>query len=173
MLLTVTPGTDVSPRRRQLTAEGGELGLMRMRVAILIWLFTGLTLTQSFAGSRRGSQSNVYGPEVRAFLDLMRQEEVELDFQIKHGEINRRDYLRSKSKIVILRQTVLDMAKQSGGDHVPELYVKAAPEVSQLVEDGLKALKGIKPGEAINQRWRYIGSVIRGEAFYIFERLTP
>jgi hypothetical protein len=146
---------------------------MRTRVAIQICLFIGLVFARGLTACCQDSQSNVYGPEVRAFLDLMRQEEVELDFQIKHNEINRRDYLRSRSKITILRQAVLDLAKRSGEDHVPELYVKAAPEVSQLIEDGLKALKGVKRGDAINQKWRYIGSVTRGEVFYIFERLTP
>jgi hypothetical protein len=146
---------------------------MRTRAAIQICLFMGLAFTQCLAGSGQNSQSPGYGPEVRAFLDLMRQEEVELEFQIKHNEINRRDYLRSRNKIAILRQSVLDVAKQTGVDHVPELYVKAASEVSQLIEDGLKALKGIKRGELINQKWRYIGSVSKGEMFYIFERLTP
>ena len=146
---------------------------MRTRVGILICLFVGSAFMQGHAGSRRSSQSSDYGPEVRAFLDLMRQEEVELDFQIKHSEIDRRDYLRSKSKIAILRQAVLGIVKQRGEDHVPELYVKAAPEVSQLVEDGLRALKGVKPGEAINRKWRYIGNVNKGEVFYIFERLMP
>jgi hypothetical protein len=148
---------------------------MGTRVAILICLFFffGLAFMQGLAGSFQGLQSNAYGPEVRAFLDLMRQEEVELEFQVKHSEINRRDYLRSKSKIIILRQAVLNMVRQRGEDHVPELYVKAATEVSQLIEDGLKAIKGVKPGEAVNQKWRYVGSVIRGEVFYIFERLTP
>jgi hypothetical protein len=146
---------------------------MRTRVAIQICLFIGLAFARGLADCCQDSQPNVYGPEVRAFLDLMRQEEVELDFQIKHSEINRRDYLRSKSKITILRQAVLDLVKRSGEDHVPEIYVKAAPEVSQLIEDGLKALKGVKRGDAINQKWRYIGSVTKGEVFYIFERLTP
>jgi hypothetical protein len=146
---------------------------MQTRVAIQILFFIGLVFTQGLSTGVRCCQSHGYGPEVRAFLDLMRQEEVELDFQIKHNEIDRRDYLRSKNKIAILRQTVLDAVKQSGEDHVPELYVKTAPEVSQLIEDGLKALKGIRRGEIINQKWRYIGSVSRGELFYIFERLTP
>lgn len=154
-------------------AKGVELYLMRARVPIQILFFVGLAFTQGLSTSGRCFQSHGYGPEVRAFLDLMRQEEVELDFQIKHNEIDRRDYLRSRNKIAILRQTVLDVVKQRGEDHVPELYVKAAPEVSQLIEDGLKALKGIKRGEMINQKWRYIGSVSRGELFYIFERLTP
>jgi hypothetical protein len=150
-----------------------ELDLMRTRAAIQICLLIGWAFTQGLAGSDHAFQSNGYGPEVRAFLDLMRQEEVELEFQIKHNEINRRDYVRSRNKIAILRQTVLDEAKQTGVDHVPELYVKAASEVSQLIEDGLKALKGIKQGDLINQKWRYIGSVNKGEMFYIFERLTP
>jgi hypothetical protein len=64
------------------------------------------------------------------------------------------------------------VVKRTGEDLVPELYVKAGQEVDQLIEDGLKALKGIKRGEVINQKWRYLGSVSKGEVFYIFERLT-
>lgn len=146
---------------------------MRARFAIQICLFIGLAFARGLAGGYQGFPSNGHGPEVRAFLGLMRQEEVELDFQIRRNEIDRREYVRSKAKITILRQAVLDLVKQRGEDHVPELYVKAAPEVTQLIEDGLKALKGIKRGQDINQKWRYIGSVSKGEVFYIFERLTP
>jgi hypothetical protein len=67
---------------------------------------------------------------------------------------------------------VLDTVKQTGEDIVPEIYVKAAPEVGQLIEDGLRALKGIKRGDVIKQKWRYLGTVTKGEVFYIFERLT-
>jgi hypothetical protein len=146
---------------------------MRTRVKIQICFLLGLALTQCFAIIAQEIQSPAHGPEVRAFLDQMRQEEVELDFMIKHNEITRREFLRSKEKIAILRQTVLDLTKQSGEDHVPELYVKAAPEVGQLIEEGLRALKGIKRGEVINRKWRYLGSISKGEVFYIFERLTP
>ena len=142
---------------------------MRTRVACKICFLMGLALTQCFAGMAQSS----YGPEVRAFLDLMRQEEVELDFMMKHNEITRREFLRSREKIAIMRQTVLEMARQTGEDHVPELYVKAAPEVGQLIEEGLKALKGIKRGDLIKQKWRYLGTVTKGEVFYIFERVTP
>ena len=146
---------------------------MRTRVAFQICFLIGLALTQCFVSIAQDSQSSAHGPEVRAFLDLMRQEEVELDFMVKHNEITRREFLRSKEKIAILRQTVLDTVKQTGEDHVPELYVKAAPEVSQLIEDGLRALRGIKRGEVIKEKWRYLGSVSKGEVFYIFERLKP
>jgi len=120
----------------------------------------------------RNPQSNGYGPEVRSFLELMRHEDDELEFQIKRNEISRRDYIRSKTQIAIHRQTVLDIVKESGKDYVPEIHVVAAPQLEQLIEDGTKAVKGIKRGDVIAEKWRYMGSVHRGELFYIFERLS-
>jgi len=115
---------------------------------------------------------NEHGPEIKSFLDLMRHEEDELDFQIKRNEISRREYLRSKTRISIHRQTVLDLAKESGVDEVPELHVVTGSEIDQLIENGTAALKGIKPQAIVAEKWRYLGSVHRGETFYIFERLT-
>lgn len=117
-------------------------------------------------------QANGYGPEVKSFLDLMRHEDDELEFQIKHNEISRREYIRSKSRIAIHRETVLNLFKESGTDYVPELHVQAASELDQLIENGTALIKGIKPGDVIKEKWRYLGSVRRGELFYIFERLT-
>ena len=121
----------------------------------------------------QSSNGSAYGPEVKSFLDLMRHEEDELEFQIKRREISRRDYLRAKSQITIQRQTVLDLARESGRDNVPELHVVAIDQVDQLIEDGTAAIKILKPGEIIGAKWRYLGSVHRAETFYIFERLTP
>jgi len=117
-------------------------------------------------------QSIGYGPEVKSFLDLMRHEEDELEYQIKHNEISRREYIRSKSRIAIQRETVLNLFKESGTDYVPELHVAAASELDQLIEDGTTLIRGIKPGNVIKEKWRYLGTVRRGETFYIFERLT-
>ncbi|MFY9574462.1 MAG: hypothetical protein WAV20_23930 [Blastocatellia bacterium] len=116
-------------------------------------------------------QSNSYGPQVKSLLDLMRHEEDELEFQIKHGEISRREYLRSKGRIAIHRQTILDLVKETGEDLVPELHVVAFSELDQLIEDGTKIIKGIKRGDVIKDKWRYLGIVHRGEPFYIFERV--
>ena len=118
------------------------------------------------------TQSTGYGPEVKSFLDLMRHEEDELEFQIKNNEISRRDYTRSKTQIAIHRQTVLDLVKESGKDVVPELHVVPASELDQLIEDGTRSIKGLKRGDLIGEKWRYLGSVHRGETFYILERLT-
>jgi hypothetical protein len=144
---------------------------MRRNLAIKIFLLILLISTLGLALGL-GAQSDEYGPEVRSFLDLMRHEEDELEFQIKHNEISRREYLRSKMQITIHRQTVLDLVKTSGKDYVPELHVVAAAELEQLIEDGTKAIKGIKRGDLIRDKWRYHGSVHKGETFYIFERVT-
>lgn len=145
---------------------------MRRRLAIRICLLLSLQLTLWFPSGAQSAQSNGYGPEVRSFLDLMRHEEDELEFQIKNREISRREYLRSKTKIAIHRQAVLDLVKETGNDYVPELHVVAASELEQLIEDGTRAIKGIKPGDGIGNKWRYLGSLRKGETFYIFERLT-
>lgn len=142
---------------------------MRARTAIQVGLLIIFELALCFSVS--GIQSNEHGPEVKSFLDLMRHEEDELEFQIRHNEINRRDYTRSKHRIAIHRQTVLNLVKETGEDYVPELHVVAASEVDQLIENGTKALRGLKRGGVIKEKWRYLGSVTKGEAFYIFERL--
>jgi len=143
---------------------------MRGRLTIRICLLI-LQLAFGLQVSAR-IQSNEYGPEVKSFLDLMRHEEDELEFQIKHNEISRREYLRSKAQITIHRKTVLDLVKETGQDYVPELHVVAASELDQLIEDGTSAIKGIRRGSIIAKKWRYLGSVHRVETFYIFERLT-
>lgn len=143
---------------------------MRRRLAIPICLL--ILLPVAFRVSGQSADSGAYGPEVRSFLDLMRHEEDELEFQIKHNEISRREYIRSKTQIAIHRQTVLDLVKETGKDYVPELHVVAASELDQLIEDGTRAIKGIKRGGVVGNKWRYLGSVHRGETFHIFERLT-
>jgi hypothetical protein len=144
---------------------------MRGRVASLISLLV-LQVMFSFQVNAQTVRSNGYGPEVKSFLDWMRHEEEELEFQIRHNEISRREYIRSKTQLAIQRQTVLDLVRESGRDKVPELHVVAASELEQLIEDGTSAIKNIERGDIIKNKWRYLGSVHRGEIFYIFERLT-
>ena len=142
--------------------------MQRLIIQIGVLILLQLTIATVLSAQKNSE----YGPEVRSFLELMRHEEDELEFQIKHNEISRRDYLRSKAQIAIHRQTVLDLVKESGEDNVPELHVVPTSEVDQLIEDGTHLLKTIKRGEQIGTKWRYLGSVHRGEIFYIFERLT-
>ena len=102
----------------------------------------------------------------------MRSEEEELEYQILHHEISRPQYVRAKNRIAIHRQAVLNIVNETGEDVVPELHVVMAAEVDQLIEQGPQALKGVKRGTLINNKWRYLGSVNRGQVFYIFERVA-
>jgi hypothetical protein len=143
---------------------------MRTKGMVQICLLATLGLMPALAVV--ASQENSYGPEIKSFLDFMRHEDDELEFQIQHGEITRRDYVRAKNRHAIQRQTVLKIVTETGADIVPDLYVVTAAELSQLIEDGTRALRGVKRGDIIKNKWRYHGSLTKGEVFYIFERLA-
>ncbi|HJQ23967.1 MAG TPA: hypothetical protein VKA60_08635 [Blastocatellia bacterium] len=130
-----------------------------------------MSLSPTVATASLAQEPNGYGPEVRSFLELMRHEEDELEYQIAHNEISRAQYTRAKARIAIWRQAVLNIVKESGADVVPELHVVTTAEVDELIEQGTRALRKIKRGDIVNNKWRYIGSVTRGQVFYIFERL--
>lgn len=159
------------PRTKDGAEEGPRTSEVRP-IKLTILLVVAIQLSGWLIALGQAPKMNEYGPEIKSFLDLMRHEEDELDFQIKHNEISRREYLRSKTRISIHRQTILDLAKESGLDDVPDLYVVTAPEIDQLIENGAAAVKGIKPRAIVAEKWRYLGNIRRGETFYIFERLT-
>jgi hypothetical protein len=129
-----------------------------------------VTLSCAFVWAQE-NQTPEYGPDVKAFLELCRHEEVELDYQISHDEITRKDFIRSKNRIAIQREMVLKRVKETGEDYVPDYHVVTAAEISQLIEDGMKAIKGAKPGKVIANKWVYMGTANRNEAYYIFERV--
>jgi hypothetical protein len=144
---------------------------MRTRRDIVIFIWVAALTGRLQAAYSQESQSDRFGPRVKSFLELMQVEENELDYQIKHNEISRREYTRSRNRIAVTRQTVVNIARETGEDRVPELHVLVAAEIDQIVENGLSALKGVKAGAIIEGKLRYIGTVTRGEAFYVFERL--
>jgi hypothetical protein len=144
---------------------------MKVRISFQSLLLVGFVLLNCAVGGAQENQGVEYGPDVKAFLDLCRHEEVELDYQIAHNEIARKDYLRSKNRIAIQREMVLQRVKETGEDIVPDLHVVTAAEISQLIEDGLKALKSAKSGQIIAKKWIYLGTANRNEAYYIFERV--
>jgi len=145
---------------------------MRTGITIKVFLLMAQLLVVCVWVSGQSFQSGDHGPAVKAFLSYLQDEEEELEFQIERNEISQKGYARAKSKIAILRQTVLDIVKETGEDRVPELHVVSASEVSQLIEDGARALRGVKPGDIVQEKWRYRGRVTRGEAFYVLERLN-
>ena len=118
-------------------------------------------------------QSSGYGPEVKAFLSFLRQEESELQFQIAHKEISRQEFTKSKNRIAVHREAVLKFVRETGEDRVPDYNVVASSEANQLIENGGKLMKSAKPGDVLGNKWRFIGSETRGELFYVLERVSP
>lgn len=117
-------------------------------------------------------QSSGYGPEVKSFLEYIRHEEVELDFQIAHNEISRKEFTRSRNRLEVQKQAVLTIVKRTGQDIVPEYTVMAADELGDILPGGLEDLRRHKPGEDVNSKWRYVGFAVVGEKFYILERIA-
>src|ERR1044072_8205969 len=144
---------------------------MRVRGFIIFHLVISVVLFNPWKSRAQPFQEESYGPEVKSFLELCHHEEEELEFQIKHGEINRQDYIRSKNRIAIQRQMVLKRVKDTGEDNVPDLHVVTATEIDQLIDGGIKGLKNVKIGGVIADKWIYLGSVNRGEIYYTFERM--
>lgn len=144
---------------------------VRTKAASLLILLTAMTSFTILPVTVRSSQAQEFGPEVTEFLDFLRQEDEELEFQIARDEISRKDYVRAKNRIAVMRHTVIEIAQKSGKDIVPELHVVTASELTQVLDGGLKVIKGIKPGTVVEERWRYLGHATRGEVFYIFERI--
>lgn len=145
-----------------------------MRAGVLgqICLFILVFSCSGLAAAEQEGRTDDYGPEVKAYLDFLRHEEEELKFQVRNNEIPRRNYVRAINRIAILRQKVLEIVNESGKDIVPELSVVTLSEVEQLIENGSRLVRGAKAGTVFADRWRYLGSVSRGEIYYIFERLT-
>ncbi|HMG34508.1 MAG TPA: hypothetical protein VKM94_11270 [Blastocatellia bacterium] len=131
-----------------------------------------LCFAQLLCESAAVGQGSGYGPEVRSFLELMRHEEDELDFQIKHNEISHKEYLLAKNRIAVQRQSVLSLVKQRGEDAVPEIHVVTAGELDQLIEQNPDDVKRAKPGQVFDDKWKYVGKAVRGEVFFVFERIT-
>ena len=139
-------------------------------------LLAGVCFSVLYSGNLKhvafAAQSKGYGPEIKSFLEYVRHEETELNFQIEHKEIARKDYVRSKTRLEILKEAVLNRARQTGQDLVPEYHVVAADEVEELIPGGTDALKGVKPGDVVLTKWKYVGSTLRGEKFFVLERLV-
>ncbi|MBO0797986.1 MAG: hypothetical protein J2P31_04115 [Blastocatellia bacterium] len=112
-----------------------------------------------------------YGPIVGAYLTGLAEELNELDFQLKHQEIRRSDYDRSKQRLLYMRRYIELLAAQSREDKVPELQILADEELGTM---GLKAKRnpdGLAVGEIIDNEWKILG-IERGRIrFFVFQKL--
>jgi hypothetical protein len=140
----------------------------------LITISAGLLSLFSLGGVKTDAQERraSHGPIVGAYLTGLAEELNELDFQLKHREIGRPDYTRSKQRLIILRRYIERLAAQSREDQVPELQILADEELGKM---GLKAKRNpgeLQVGDLFDSEWKILG-IERGRMrFFVFQRLA-
>ncbi len=127
------------------------------------------------AQTRRGAraESEEFGPNVRAYLGYLRNEQEVVDDRVSRREIDRRYYIRNSNRIQALRQMALRIARESRNDYLPELEAVSQDEFGQFFEAPPKPSE-MQEGGLLEYKFRYLGTVLsRGEKFYLFARLDP
>ena len=110
------------------------------------------------------------GPEMTAYMGFISNEEAELTALYKGGEVPVDDYRVSLDRLIVTRQAALRIARDRNDDVVPDLYILRESELTQVLPNGIDALKGLKPGDKISSDWLYHGKIRRASVFYVLER---
>src|SRR3954464_7059231 len=110
---------------RRLTRTLGPLALF------LLMLTSGAT-----AQTRRGARAGVeeFGPNVRAYLGYLRNEQEVVDDRASRREIDRHYYVHNSNRIYALRQMAIRIARENHNDYLPELEAVSQGELDQLFE---------------------------------------
>ena len=97
------------------------------------------------------------GPVVTAFLTGLDEDLTELEFQIRHNEISRKDYERTKQRLIVLKRFVERSSALNPEDRVPELQVLADDELIALNPGAELNLNDLKIGAQASARWKLVG----------------
>lgn len=125
------------------------------------------------AAQQKRAERMEYGPVVKAFLTGLGEDLAELEFQIRHREISRKDYDKTKQRLTILKRFVGRTAALNPEDRVPELQVLADDELGALSPGVHLNLNDLKPGALIGARWKLAGIERVRERFFVLEKLPP
>ena len=117
---------------------------------------------------------SAFGPNVRAYLGYLRNEQEVVDDRASRREIRHEYYVHNSNRIVALRQMAVRIARTSGNDYLPELEAVTLAEFEQLFEEPLPKAEELQEGGVVEYKLKYLGAVTsRGEKFYLFARLDP
>ncbi|HYY99417.1 MAG TPA: hypothetical protein VE642_12530 [Pyrinomonadaceae bacterium] len=124
--------------------------------------------------ARRASEDAEFGPNVRAYLGYLRNEQEVVDDRASRREIQRSYYVHNSNRIAALRQMAVRIARESGNDYLPELEAVSEGEFGQFFQEPLPKAAELQTGAVLEYKLRYLGAVAaRGEKFYVFARLDP
>src|ERR1043165_5589396 len=75
-----------------------------------------------------------FGPNVRAYLGYLRDEQEVVDDRVSRREVDRRYYVHNSNRIFALRQMAVRLARESRNDYLPELDALSLPEFEPLFD---------------------------------------
>ena len=151
-----------------------KVGRLRGLLALTILLLSAGADASAQRRQRADAAEAEFGPNVRAYLGYLRNEQEVVDDRASRREIDRRYYLHNSNRINALRQMALRIARESGNDYLPELEAVSLGEFEQLFEEPLPTVEELEPGLVLDYKFRYLGTVLaRGEKFFLFARLDP
>jgi hypothetical protein len=148
----------------------------RLRGLVALTLLLLCACADASAQTRRRADSSAaeFGPNVRAYLGYLRNEQEVVDDRASRREIQRSYYLHNSNRISALRQMALRIARESGTDYLPELEAVSEGEFEQLFAEPLPKASELQPGAVLEYKLKFLGAVLsRGEKFFLFARLDP
>ena len=112
-----------------------------------------------------------YGPVVSAYLSGLDEEITELEFMIRHREVSRDDYERTKQRLTARRRYVERLAARNREDRVPELQVLTDDELSGLAPGVELRPDELQVGVQIGRRWKLVAIEHIRNRFFVLEKL--
>jgi len=148
-------------------------GLARFLFVVSILLtLSGLALGQRSNATSTSESTSDFGPVMRAYLGYLGNEQEVVDDRNSRREITGAYYRRNSNRIRALRTMAVRLVRQTGNDYVPELEAVTVDELGTLFEQPRRP-STFKVNEILDNKFRYLGLVQIGEAFYLFARLDP
>ena len=150
-----------------------ERGLFKFILLVFLACAAVSAVSAQRSHRQRGEDAE-FGPNVRAYLGYLRDEQEVVDDRVSRREIKRNYYLHNSNRIYALRQMAVQIARANDNDYLPELEAVSQGEFDQLFDGPLPKPADLQVGGVLEYKLRYLGSVsARGEQFYLFARLDP
>jgi len=139
-----------------------------------LFLFSACAVASAQRRHAPRPENSEFGPNVRAYLAYLRDEQEVVDDRASRREIKREYYVHNSNRIYALRQMAIRIARESNNDYLPELEAVSLGELDQLFDEPPPKPSALQVGEVLEYKLRYLGTVAsKGEKFYLFARLDP
>ncbi|HKG46810.1 MAG TPA: hypothetical protein VKB02_08795 [Pyrinomonadaceae bacterium] len=139
--------------------------------AFLLLAFCALTSVHAGQGLQVSDEE--FGPVVRAYLGYLKNEQEVVDDRASRREVSASYYRHNSNRIKALRQMAIRLARETHNDYLPELEAVSADEMTLLFGSNPPQAARLKVGEVLKNKFRFLGVVRAGGAFYLFARLDP